>query len=501
MLDGGIEIEPERAARVERIRARDPRTWKDDHAFLAGGTAADLGGVPLKRLFGSDFPYREPDRPIPLEIQGPAIQPSLARGGLSNVWGACALPVRQTDIEDWPIDVSELEPHYRSVLDFVDLSATCDDLAEILPLYTERATPLEQSREIRAFVADLARSRERLRARGFHFGASRLAVRARARGGEPGCVYCGLCLYGCPHGLIYNAADTLDEVLEHPGFRYEAGVVVHRFEESGQRVELRARAMDSGEARTFEAGRVFLACGSLSTPRLVLRSLDLFDRPVHLQDSQYFLLPLVRARRVRGVVNEPLHTLSQAFIEMDDDRYQGTSVHLQVYSYNDLVPGALRSAMGPLSGVARPLVDLLVGRVLIVQGYLHSRLSPRITAILRQDSQGAARLELTAKPDPDTSRLVKAVGRKLLRNARSFRALPVMPALQIAPPGRGFHTGAAFPMRDSPGELECDSEGRLFGHERVHIVDASCLPSIPATTITLTVMANAHRIGSVVDDQ
>jgi choline dehydrogenase-like flavoprotein len=29
----------------------------------------------------------------------------------------------------------------------------------------------------------------------------------------------------------------------------------------------------------------------------------------------------------------------------------------------------------------------------------------------------------------------------------------------------------------------------------VHAVDATVLPSIPATTITLTVMANAHRIG------
>jgi choline dehydrogenase-like flavoprotein len=30
---------------------------------------------------------------------------------------------------------------------------------------------------------------------------------------------------------------------------------------------------------------------------------------------------------------------------------------------------------------------------------------------------------------------------------------------------------------------------------RVHVVDASVLPSVPATTITYTIMANAHRIG------
>jgi choline dehydrogenase-like flavoprotein len=30
------------------------------------------------------------------------------------------------------------------------------------------------------------------------------------------------------------------------------------------------------------------------------------------------------------------------------------------------------------------------------------------------------------------------------------------------------------------------------------VVDSSVLPSIPATTITFTVMANAHRIGQAV---
>ena len=38
---------------------------------------------------------------------------------------------------------------------------------------------------------------------------------------------------------------------------------------------------------------------------------------------------------------------------------------------------------------------------------------------------------------------------------------------------------------------------RLPFVERVHVVDASVFPSLPATTITLSVMANAHRIGAV----
>ena len=41
-----------------------------------------------------------------------------------------------------------------------------------------------------------------------------------------------------------------------------------------------------------------------------------------------------------------------------------------------------------------------------------------------------------------------------------------------------------------------DILGRPNNLKRIHCIDASVLPSIPSTTVTLTVMANAFRIGS-----
>ena len=69
--------------------------------------------------------------------------------------------------------------------------------------------------------------------------------------------------------------------------------------------------------------------------------------------------------------------------------------------------------------------------------------------------------------------------------------------LQVWEPGRGFHTGGGFRMRDRPTGLESDLLGRPAGLQRVHLVDASVFPSMPAITIMLTVMANAQRIAAV----
>jgi choline dehydrogenase-like flavoprotein len=51
-------------------------------------------------------------------------------------------------------------------------------------------------------------------------------------------------------------------------------------------------------------------------------------------------------------------------------------------------------------------------------------------------------------------------------------------------------------MRREPGKFETDVLGRPAGFNRVHVVDSTVLPTIPATTITFTVMANARRIAS-----
>nr|WP_256368474.1 GMC oxidoreductase [Ruegeria sp. HKCCC2117] len=63
--------------------------------------------------------------------------------------------------------------------------------------------------------------------------------------------------------------------------------------------------------------------------------------------------------------------------------------------------------------------------------------------------------------------------------------------------GSSFHVGGSVPMAETPHTGQSDILGRPKGLARVHLVDASSLPSIPATTITFSVMANAHRIGTL----
>jgi choline dehydrogenase-like flavoprotein len=242
--------------------------------------------------------------------------------------------------------------------------------------------------------------------------------------------------------------------------------------------------------------RVYLAAGVIPTAQILLRSQSAYNQPLRLQDSQYFLFPLVLARRTRDVQTEPLYTLSQLFIELCNPQISRHTVHLQLYTYSEMIGQAVRKTFGPLAKPLAGLARQLEERLLIVQGFLHSDESPTMGMTLEHTGvNGRDCLHVTAQPNPGGRRTVKRVLHEMLRQTRRLGGVALSPMLQMAEPGRSFHSGGSFPMRQQPKPFESDCLGRPHGWTRVHAVDATVLPSIPATTITLSVMANAHRIG------
>jgi choline dehydrogenase-like flavoprotein len=247
---------------------------------------------------------------------------------------------------------------------------------------------------------------------------------------------------------------------------------------------------------TFQAARVFVGAGVLPTAWLTLHSLGAYDETVEMLDSQYFIYPFFRLRRTPGVQAEALHSLAQAFVEIDDPAVSRHLVHLEIFSFSDFLRRALLAT--PLRFFLRIpwIAEQMFGRLLVVQGFLHSKDSGRLRLSLRKS--GADRPRLHVEPEPSRHAWWASIkaGLKLVANARLLGGAPVVPAIQFAEPGRSYHSGGTFPMRAKPGKFETDTLGQPTGLPRVHLLDASVFPSIPATTITLTVMANAHRIAS-----
>jgi choline dehydrogenase-like flavoprotein len=488
MLDAGLELEPDRAQLVRQLACKKSSTWTSrDLAVLKGGVNAKADDI-SKLVFGSDFPYRETETQIPWRGKGIGLRPSLALGGLSNVWGAAMLPHRDADIADWPVKNAELAPHYRAVTAFTGLAAQHDDLEEIFPLHYENPGELKPSRQAKLLLENLNLHRDDLRERGWCFGRARVAIRAAT------CVYCGLCLDGCPYGCIYNSADTVRELRAGKNFSYQRDVIVTSLRENSGKVFIAGFHRATRAPLAFEADRVYLAAGVIPTAQILLRSQNAYDQPLRLRDSQYFLFPILLARHTRDARAESLYTLSQVFLELRHPKISRRSVHLQIYTYSDFIAQAVRKKFGPFARGLEILARQLEDRIIIAQGFLHSDESATIEMTLKRDGEKDF-MQLDALPNPESRGVAKKVLRELFRQSRWLGGMPLAPLLQLAEPGRSFHCGGSLPMRAQPENFESDLLGRPRGWSRVHAVDASVLPTVPATTITFSVMANAHRIG------
>ncbi len=450
-----------------------------DEAGAAAST--ETKRIPRKLIYGSDFPYRGASEHLKLDAHAMGAEPSFARGGLSNAWGAAALPYAAHDIADWPLSAEDLAPHYAACADMLGIAGEDDDLTEWLPLYAPPRGQLRASNQAQTLLHQMQRNRDRLHAQGLRFGRARAAVKARD------CTYCGLCLRGCPDKLIYSAAQTLEALSANPRFSYRADVVVETLSETSDGAITRGVQRQSGEALSFEANRIFIAAGALPTTAVLLRSAGAYDQTLRMKDSQYFLAPLALFRGAASARKEDLHTMAQLFLELRDPAISPHTIHMQVYTYNDVMAEAMRQRLGVFS----PLARFGDAHFVLIQGYLHSNHSGEIELTLRQD-----RLEARGIPNPEARKRIIALMRKLMQLAPSIGAIPLTPLMEITEPGRGFHIGGAFPMQATPQRFETDLLGRPFGWTRIHAVDASILPSIPATTITYPVMANAHRIGT-----
>lgn len=444
------------------------------------------GDDPARKLaFGSSYPYLT-DREAGLSQHGTRCLASGGKGGLSAVWGGSVLPFPDEEISDWPIAAKELHPHYAKTAALLGIAGVADGLAGRFPFYAPPAAALRPSLQAQAVMAHFKEHADDLRKHGFTFGQARHAADASA------CAYDGMCLTGCD--AVWNAASAVEKLKKRPGFSYHGGVRVLSIEERADGVRL--HVANAGASRSvFDGERAFLGAGPLATARLIAGSFGAPAVGLPLLSQPYFVLPLLLDRGVPGAPEERLHALAQAYLELDDREVSPHLVHLQIYGYNHVIAEKLEDAASLAGPFAGAVERRFAPRLLAIQGYLHSDEGTPVTITASGRGEDCV-LSLRAGSASKTKAAVGKAVSKLSANAAAlgFSSLSFM--LKHGVPGEGNHAGGSFPMKKSPSDWQTDRQGRLHGHERVHLIDSSVLPSLPAATFTYAVMANASRIAT-----
>ncbi len=499
ILDVGEELDDQRQAVVARLRAVPPASWPSgDHDLIRHNPTLNQGELPKKMHFGSDYIYADNRHFAPLNAlaQGRAPYPTFAKGGFSNVWGAAMLPSDACDMADWPVTPAEMEPYFNAVGRLLPLCGGSGTLSRSFPAHTDRLGALDPGPQGRALLADLHRAESALLAVQTLYGEARLAVHTMDEPGALSCTGCGHCFTGCVRGSIFATLPLLNALIGRGHVSYRAGLYVDRVAEQGDRVAVEAVELSSGTRCGFTFDGVFIAAGPINTTRLLLRSRQLYDRTVTLKESQKFIVPMLRRQGAMTAIESASPTLAAAFIEAKVPSSPDHWLHVQVVAMNRMLLDAIGAPTGRLATLlARPILR----RLMVAWCGMHSDHSSEVALRLRRvEGGGPDVLELELRVREEARAAACRAARDLAVQGRLFRTTFLPRLIQFANPGSGTHCGSSFPMRERPNDpLDTDRLGRPFGWTRVFAVDASVLPSIPGTTLALSVMANAYRIASL----
>ena len=495
VIDVGGTLEPDLQSALQRLATTDEEMWSptDVESISHQPVPTQPGGLPQKRAFGSDFPFRDVGQLAGIEPLGSA-NPSVvsgAYGGFSNIWGAQIMPFSKRTFDRWPITWIDMEPHYRTALSEMTLAGEEDDLNELFPLMAP-ARPLPPSADRTERVLGRYEARRALvRSHGITLGRARLAFRSDE------CTRCGLCMTGCPHQLIYSSSHTFDRLRAEKRITYRPDMLAVHLDEVDGEPHVLARNTRSGRVERVSADRIFVACGGMGTARLVLGSLGDFDRAVYLQESVQFVMPTVSRHPVPDPRSARNFTLNQFNLLFDVSGEGVDLCQVHFYEYN---PAFLASLPATIQrpGAERALTALL-RRVSVGLGYVPGWGSPRVKIVARRASGGNDRLpvlEIDGEAGDRWPPMLHSLVRSMIKVAPSLDLWPALPMISVSAAAKSYHFGASFPHGLARTATSTDRTGRLAPWDHIHLVDASVFPDVPATTFTLTIMANAHRIAS-----
>lgn len=484
IVDIGERLNDDAAAAIHRMSALRPAQWAHADVDLVAAQPVALAGsaLPEKRAYGSNHMFidRGQQRGLVMPGRGNHAAVSAAVGGFSTVWGAQIMPFSRATFDRWPFGWDEIEAHYKAVLDEVPLAAEEDDYAEDFPLLAARAPLPPVSGRAAAVLQRYRRHRNILRAKGVVVGKARLALAADS------CLRCGLCMTGCPYSLIYSARQTIDRLAAAGRVRLISRVLVTRVGQPDDATpSVRGIDLTTGRAVCLDADRVFVGAGGLGSTRIALNSLSAPPKQVALQESVQFLIPFVSRRTTGDPRGRRDFTLNQfnMLLKYDDEAYTTAQVHC--YPYNpalaEALPGWLpRSWAGPA-----------LGRITAGLGYLPSWRSPQLRVDLGARHENALPDVAVRVVSDERPPMLRSVLRRLAALGPKLDLYPMLPMVQLSGPGKSYHFGSTFPHGNGSDLL-----GRFGPFRNIHLIDGAVLPSVPSTTFTLTVMANAHRIAT-----
>jgi choline dehydrogenase-like flavoprotein len=502
MLDVGYEDPTYGTLIPQAPFAQLRRSDRGQHRYLLGD---EFEGVPLGALGTGpqvtpprQYVVRHVDALTPTRAPDFVALESLALGGLGGAWGAVCFPFLEHELAQCGLPAAEMRGHYEVIARRVGISGDHDDLELLRGRIEPLQAPLEIDANAARILARYERRKKALCREGIYVGKPLLAALSQALNDRQANPYYDMDFWSNAGDSVYRPHLTVRQLEKSRNFSYRRPYLVDSFLETvdGQ-VSVQARALDAGGTETFEARRLILAAGALGTARIALRSLGQYDVPVPLTCNAHTYVPCLHYRNLGQAPPDRCHSLAQLTMIYDPTGDRQHLVQGQLYSYRSLLLFRLLKELPlPQSESLRIMRELVPSMVIWVIQH-EDQPSPDNHCVLRRSPDGSGDcLDIAWQESAAVKKSQRTSERAMMRAMRRVGCWPLRPVYPEH--GSSVHYASTLPFGTADKPLTTEPSGRLRGTSAVYIADGAAFRYLPAKGLTVTLMANANRVGQQV---
>lgn len=426
-------------------------------------------------------------------------------GGPSVFYGGVSFRFREADFEKneqiegknamgWPITYNDLEKYYTQAEGLLNISGETG----IDPTEPHRSAPLPQQAPALAKISQKVKSSAQKL--GLHPFQLPLAINHEDHSRQT-CLSCKTCdTFACAIGAKNDLATTVIPGLMAKGMELQHGMVVTRLNvQNGRITAVDCVSKTTKEQHTFKAAKVILAAGSLGTPHILLSSgLQHYNPGGHVV-GRYLMRHLnsIIFGVFPGVADKEGRFHKQLAIL---DYYFG---HPKTSGFNKLgslqqmptPPGSVveNELKGLLGKMLSPAVKLLSGLLAIVEDQPQYNNALTIDHAYR-DEFGLPRPVINhqySERDNAAMKILTGEGKKIMKGAGAVG--------HYVHDIRTFsHAVGTVRMGADAKTSALDENCRFRGIDNLYVTDGSVMPTSAALNPSLTIAANALRVGELI---
>lgn len=417
---------------------------------------------------------------------------SLGYGGLGAGWGLGAYVYSDQELKKCGLPADEMKSAYQIVADRIGISCGDDDLKNYLVGDLENIQkPLKSDKSIAKILDKYQKKKKKLNKMEVFMGAPSMAFLSEDLNERKASEYKDMDFYADIGKSAYRAQFTIDDLKKLENFHYLDNSLVISFKELENYIEVKTIDVISKTEKIYKTGKLLLAAGAIGSGRIALRSLNINSLPI--LSNHYTYMPCIYPPMLGKSLGAKT-SMAQAMMIYDKGLSHSNIVSVALYTYKSLLLHKLIKE-GPVNYKdGRKLFQLLQSSFVIAGIHHPDEYSENKIMKLKKDQNSPTSDSLFVDFRRDNQEM-KQIGKNEKHIQKALMKLGVYPIKKINPGnGSSIHYAGSLAFNKNGIIGNTNQNGKLYGFKNVYAVDGSGFKYLPAKGITLSLMANAHRV-------